>query len=86
MTASMATDLPDPELADHGKHFAFIDLEGNAIDRPELAGAGLELDVKVLDFEKGHFVTSLSALAALYNPEVSTGGYAMSSGPIYPIS
>ena len=52
MTASIATDLPEPDFADDRQHFARVDRRANAVDGAERARCGVEVDDEVLDLEE----------------------------------
>ena len=54
MTASIDTDLPEPDFADDRQHLALVDLQRHAVDGAERTGRGLELDDEVLDLEESH--------------------------------
>ncbi len=53
--ASEETDLPQPELAHDGDHFAAVDGVGNAIDRAHDAARRVELDMQVLNLKQRRF-------------------------------
>src|SRR5690606_16339812 len=46
--------LARSRFADDRQHLALVDMERYAIDSPERAGCGLELDDQVFDFQKSH--------------------------------
>ena len=92
ITASMATDLPEPEFADDGQHFARIERQRDAVDGAEAAMARGEVDGEIFDVEKRHrglFVHGWRHYIAL-EPRTFTansGGMRVKmAGPIVPIA